>query len=317
MTIFDLSCQLSKDNRELLWYAILSITEQLLLNKIEFAQYRVMANTLALDVERLSRKLSHNDVASTMKIKVEKDLKLNLYRHWSVSSTLTYSLHTSVNLRLWTRRGERRLLELLADMSLPLVQSKQKFFSMDLIYRQEFSEKLQKFSEKYNLGDLLFTTFTLQFSYRSIYSASDIVYVIIAMLELAPPSKGRETLFNDALDCLTRTKPELIESGLDKIKCLFENCFKLMKMALDQKKIFSAGPFLYFIIHESYPDWHMFCRPHALQLLSQYIQHGYCERYRNRNSKAMPLIVSCPNNLEDGTCLLVGLPPLCEDSPKK
>lgn len=116
MTVFDLSCQLSKDNRELLWYAVLAITEQLLLNKIEFSQYRVMANTLSLDVERLSRKLSHNDVTGSMKVKVEQDLKLCLYRHWSVTSTLMYSLHTAVNLKLWTRRGERRLLELLADM---------------------------------------------------------------------------------------------------------------------------------------------------------------------------------------------------------
>lgn len=116
MRVFDLACQLSKDNRELLWYAVLAITEQLLLNKVELSQYQQMAGTLSLDVERLSRRHAHNDVANTMKVKVEQDLKLSLYRHWSVANSLMYSLHTAVSLRMWTRRGERRLLELLADM---------------------------------------------------------------------------------------------------------------------------------------------------------------------------------------------------------
>ena len=66
---------------------------------------------------------------------------------------------------------------------LPVAQSQQSFESMDLQLRKEFHESLEKLSEKYNLEDLIFTSFVLQFGYRNKYCASDIVYAMLAILE--------------------------------------------------------------------------------------------------------------------------------------
>lgn len=59
------------------------------------------------------------------------------------------------------------------------------FSSMDLLLRQEFKESLQKFSEKYGLDDVTYATFTLQFGYRNKYCASDVVYALLAILEIS------------------------------------------------------------------------------------------------------------------------------------
>lgn len=64
-----------------------------------------------------------------------------------------------------------------------MAQSQQAFESMDLQLRKEFRECLEKLSEKYNLEDLVFATFVLQYGYRNKYCASDVVYAVLAILE--------------------------------------------------------------------------------------------------------------------------------------
>lgn len=64
-----------------------------------------------------------------------------------------------------------------------MAQSRQNFSSMDLQLRQEFVASLERFSEKYGLSDVAFPSFTLSFGYRNKYSASDVVYGLLAILE--------------------------------------------------------------------------------------------------------------------------------------
>lgn len=68
---------------------------------------------------------------------------------------------------------------------LPLAQSKQKFCAMDLVYRQEFHNSLEKCGKNYGLDDMMYPSFTVQYNYRNKFSASDMVYVILALLEQA------------------------------------------------------------------------------------------------------------------------------------
>ena len=90
---------------------------------------------------------------------------------------------TAVSLRLWSTKGEQRLKELLAEMGLPLAQSKQRFSAMDLNLRQEFRQMVEKLSGKYNVDNIIGASFTLQYGYRFKYSSSDVVYAMLALLE--------------------------------------------------------------------------------------------------------------------------------------
>lgn len=68
---------------------------------------------------------------------------------------------------------------------MPLIQSRQTYHAMDLQLRQEFKDSIQKFAEKYGIGDIMYPTFSLQYGYRNKYSASDVVYGLLGILEIS------------------------------------------------------------------------------------------------------------------------------------
>lgn len=61
----------------------------------------------------------------------------------------------------------------------------------------------------------------------------------------------------------------------------------------------------------------MFSHLHMLSLLAQFVLKAYVAMSRNRKASTLPLIVSAPKNVETGTCIVLGIPPLCENSPKR
>lgn len=180
-----------------------------------------------------------------------------------------------------------------------------------------------------------------------------------------PRDKGSEECFHATLDCLSRTKRNVLSSAIERAKTITTTLFKTVQSALDMKHIISAGPFVYYIVQEvsiymyvsgfvyitikiwwrlwrskhgpniktfefdsfccrvslfylqGSLDWHMLSQHHILLLLAHFILRAYVSMSRNRKASSLPLIVSAPANLESGTCILMGIPPLCENSPRK
>ncbi|CAH0549110.1 unnamed protein product [Brassicogethes aeneus] len=316
ITMFTLAWKVNLDDKNLLWLAIVALTEQMLFGKIENTQYALEIGTLQAHATRLHNKTNDTDVLTSLKINFEKDLKLSLYRHWSVEESLKYSMFTAVKMKLWSLKGDKKLQELLANMGFPLVQTRQAFKSMDLQLRKEFHGSLEKLSDKYGLQDIIYASFTLKYGYRNKYCASDIVYALLAILEASPREKKMEECFNLSLDCLSRTKKDLTDNAIEKAKVITKTLFKTVQSALDMKQIITAGPFIYYIIHEGCLDWYMFSHLHVLSLLAQFILRAYVAMSRNKRAATLPLIVSAPKQLEMGTCVILGIPPLCENSPK-
>lgn len=120
-----------------------------------------------------------------------------------------------------------------------------------------------------------------------------------------------------ALECLSRKRKDLIDNAIEKAKIVSRTLFKTVQNALDMKQIITAGPFIYYIIQDGCLDWYMFSHLHILSLLAHFILRSFVVMSRNRRAATLPLIVSTPKNSEMGTCLLLGIPPLCEDSPNK
>lgn len=314
--MFDLAWKLNKDTKDLLWLSIVAVTEQMIFGKIEEPTYNsLVTRYLQEHVSRLQNRTRDTDVATSLKIAYETDLKLVLYRHWSVEASLKYSAFTACRLKLWSYKGDKKLQELLAEMGFPLAQSRQAFGSMDLQLRQEFQGAIERLQEKYGLTDVVFPSFTLQFGYRNKYSASDVVYVLLAILENSAREKNHEECFHSALDCLTFTNKSFIVTSIENAKTLTVSLFKLVQSAVDMKHIISAGPFVYYIIQDGCVDWYLFSRHHVLLLLARFVLNAYVAIAKKRKAASVPLIVSAPANLERGTCVLLGIPPLNAEKP--
>lgn len=316
LSMFELAWKLSKDTMDLLWWGIVGITELLLMGKIESSSYTLELDHIQSHVNRLTNKMTNNDHTNNMtltKITFENDLHLVLYKHWSVIESMRYSRYSACKLRLWTLRGEKKLYELLVEMGLPLAQARQTFNSMDLILRQEFYKSLAKLCEKYGIPDIIFGSFSMQYGYRNRYSAADFVYGLLAILESIKPNRSPEHCFMEALDSLSRTHKEFLNAGINSSKSLHEAIFKQVQSTLEGRQIHSTGSFYYFILNEENT---FFSLPYGLTMLARFLLHGHAATSRSRDATNLPLIASCPLNAQLGICLLVGIPPVAEDSSK-
>lgn len=141
--------------------------------------------------------------------------------------------------------------------------------------------------------------------------------VTLTPLILQSKDKLPQRCFLEALDCLSRTKKDILQSGVEKAKLMLSSIFKTAQSILQMKQIRSAGSFLYIIIPEGVADNHVFAHPHPLMMLAQFTLKAYVDSSKNRRAPEWPLIVSSICNTENGTCLVVGIPPVCEDQPRR
>lgn len=311
LLIFELAWTQSKDSLDLLWWAIVGVTEQLILNKVESSAYILESEQIQSHIPRLINRASDQNIQGAIKINYENDLHLALYRHWSVYESLKHSLYPACKLKLWTLRGEMTLHEFLVEMGLPLVQAKQTFSAMDLELKREFFSMVEKLSSRYDMENIVYGSFTLQYGYRNRFSAADYVYALISILESIKNEQTPEFCFLEALETLERKNKSKLENGISTGKELLSAVFKQVQSCLELHQIHSAGKFLYYILNEENP---YFSFPYGLLLLSKFILRAHVAVSRNSRAIELPLITSCPIDRESGYCLLLGIPPVCEEA---
>ncbi|XP_014206971.1 cell division control protein 45 homolog [Copidosoma floridanum] len=317
--VYEMAWQMSRDNLDMVWWAIVGSTEQAILNKVESSTSVLESGTLQGHVSRLSHTRggdADRQQLSAVKVSYEKDLQLALYRHWTVEDSLKHSMMTAVTMRLWSIKGDQKLKKLLADMGLPLIQAKQKFSAMDLSYRNEFKGMLEKLAEKYNLEKVVCASFSIHHGYRFKYCASDIVYAMLAILESTSKDRPPEKCFLEASDCLVRTNKDILDKGIEKAKTMLVSIFKTAQGTLELKQVVNAGTFLYILLSEGILHFHLFSHPHALLMLANFTLRAYVDSSKNRKVHTLPLVASSIISVEKGTCLIVGIPPVIEEQPR-
>lgn len=303
---------MSKDSLDLLWWAIVGVTEQLLMGKVESSTYTLETQKIQSHVTRLTNKSNNNNVTNTsIRITYENDLYLSLYRHWSVKESIKNSVYSACKMKLWTLNGKKKMDELLVEMGLPLAQAQQQFNSMDLMMKKDFYQMIEKTAEKYNMSEIIYSSFTLQYGYKSRYAAADYVYSMIALMEQIEHDRTAESCFLEALECLSRNKNGTLEMGIEKAKILLDAVFKQVKTSLETKQVLSAGPFLYLILQD---ENILFSSPYGLSMLARFMLNGYIAVSRNRRVRELPLIVSIPVDLVHGINLIIGIPPVGDDT---
>lgn len=312
LTFFEMAWKMSKDNLDLLWWAIVGITEQLLLGRIESSTYTLECAQIQSHVSRLTNRATEQ-TQTGVKIVFEKDLHLAMYRHWTIFDSLRHSIIPACRMQSWTFRGEKRLQELLVEMGLPLVQAKQSFGSMDLVMKREFFDMVEKLAAKYGLEQLIYGSFTLQYGYGIRFSASDYIYSLISQMENIDQNRLPEFCFLESMDVLSRVNRGKLEAGIEGGKELVLAIFRQVQTSLEMNQVRSAGSFFYYILQE---ENKYFCYPYGLSLLARFVLQGFVNTTKKRKAAELPLVASSPIDIERGLTLLVGIPPVRETSPK-
>ncbi|XP_040569491.1 cell division control protein 45 homolog [Lepeophtheirus salmonis] len=309
LLMYELAWKMSRDNNDLLWWAIIGITEQYILLKTETDKYVLETGNVRHHVSRLNQT---DDSVDSMKLSFDKELNLNLYRHWSVFDSLHHTAYTASKFKVWTLKGKQRLYEFLAELGLPLIECKQNFATMDLSLRNNIIDIFESKSSKYNMESITYGSFTASFGYRHKFCASDVVYALISLMEKTESNES----FLKSLDSLSRSHIDSLNLGIDRAKEKLEILMGQVQTFLDLRLIVSAGPFLYAIIQDGTPNSQFFSSPNSLTLLGQFTLRAHASVTQSKKVGNLPLVISAPLNPEKGTCLVLGVPPISDRSRK-
>ncbi|KAM4617012.1 cell division control protein 45 homolog isoform 2-T2 [Polymixia lowei] len=317
MVIFELTWVLTKDTKDMLWWAVIGLTDQWVHDKITHMKYVTDIATMQRHVSRHNHRNEDEENSLSidcMRISFEYDLRLSLYQHWSLYESICNSCYTSCNFKLWSLNGQKKLQEFLADMGLPLKQVRQKFNSMDMSIKENLREVIEESSNKYGMKDIRIQTFGVHFGFKNRFLANDVVHAAAALLESTEKDESASDNFIKALDCLSRSNLECLHKGIDMAKRKLIAIQQTVASCICTNLILSQGPFLYCYLMEGTPDVKLFSKPMALTLLCKYLLKAFT---RNKRCKQLPLIMAAPMDVEKGTVIVLGIPPESETSDKK
>ncbi|KAF1389375.1 hypothetical protein PFLUV_G00072780 [Perca fluviatilis] len=320
MMFFELAWVLTKDTKDMLWWAVIGLTDQWVHDKITHMKYVTDIATMQRHVSRHNHRNEDEENSLSidcMRISFEYDLRLTLYQHWSLYESICNSCYTSCNFKLWTLNGQKKLQEFLADMGLPLKQVRQKFNSMDMSIKENLRDVIEESSNKYGLKDIRIQTFGVHFGFKNRFLASDMVHATAALLESTEKDESDSDNFIKALDSLSRSNLERLHSGIELAKRKLMAIQQTVASCICTNLIVSQGPFLYCYLMEGTPDVKLFSKPIALTLLCKYLLKAFVHSTRNKRCKLLPLIMAAPKDVEKGTVIVVGIPPESETSDKK
>ncbi|XP_077416651.1 cell division control protein 45 homolog isoform X2 [Vanacampus margaritifer] len=320
MMFFELAWVSTKDTKDMLWWAVIGLTDQWVHDKVTHMKYVTDIATMQRHVSRHNHRNEDEDNSLSidcMRISFEYDLRLTLYQHWSLYESIRNSCYTSCHFKLWTLNGQKKLQEFLADMGLPLKQVRQKFTSMDMSIKENLREAIEESSNKYGMKDIRIQTFGVHFGFKNRFLASDMVHATTALLENTEKDENETDNFIKALESLSRSNLERLHSGMDLAKKKLMAIQQTVASCICTNLILSQGPFLYCYLMEGTPDVKLFSKPMALTLLSKYLLKAFIQSTRNKRCRLLPLIMAAPKDVEKGTVLVVGIPPESETSDKK
>uniref|UniRef100_A0A8C7YDE8 CDC45 cell division cycle 45 homolog (S. cerevisiae) n=1 Tax=Oryzias sinensis TaxID=183150 RepID=A0A8C7YDE8_9TELE len=293
MMVFELAWVLTKDTKDMLWWAIVGLTDQWVHDKITHMKYVTDVATMQRHVSRHSHRNEDEENSLSidcMRISFEYDLRLTLYQHWSLYESICNSCYTCCHFKLWTLNGQKKLQEYLADMGSPLTNTG---------------------------GDIRIQTFGAQFGFKNRFLASDMVHAAAALLESTEKDESDTDNFIKALDSLSRSNLNRLLSGIDLAKKKLIAIQQTVASCICTNLILSQGPFLYCYLMEGTPDVKLFSKPMALSLLCKYLLKAFVHSTRNKRCKLLPLVMAAPKDVEKGTIIVVGIPPESETSDKK
>ncbi|KPP70518.1 CDC45-related protein-like, partial [Scleropages formosus] len=308
VVLFELAWVMSKDTKDMLWWAIIGLTDQWVHDRITHMKY-------VTDIAALQRHVSRHNHCNE-----DEDnsfLRLSLYQHWSLYESICNSCYTLSTFKLWSIQGQKKLQEFLADMGLPLKQVRQKFNSMDIAIKENLRDVIEESSNKYGMKDIRIQTFGVHFGFKNKFLATDVVHAAAALLESVEKDESGTDNFIKALDCLSRSNLDQLHRGIELAKKKLMAIQQTVASCICTHLILSQGPFLYCCLMEGTPDVKLFSKPLALTLLCKYLLKSFARSTRNKRCKILPLVMAAPLDVEKGTVIVMGIPPECETSDKK
>lgn len=293
---FELAKQLNRENNDMLWMALVGVTEQLTHLKVDKFQYEQRCKEIQADIVRLNARpaeegqpdLTVPELPEIGRVSIElKELRVMLLRHWTLYDSLFYSNIVASRFNTWKQQGRDKFHGLLVKLGVSLKDSQQLYKFMP--GKADLKAKTVECLPAYNLDDLLCTSYVRQYDLRTQFSSADVVHAVAALLECPEiVEQNADEGFWLAYDALTDL--DLLMKGAQMAIDLHKAIFALGTSLIEKKVINPTNSFRYAVINnDSWEQSRFFHYPYALKRLCLFLMEAYKEQRSSIKSKPMVL----------------------------
>ncbi|CAM9438816.1 unnamed protein product [Ascophyllum nodosum] len=329
--LFAMAMQLNKDTNDLLWLAIVGLTDQYIHQKIDQEVYHMVVAQLQQHViaknSKTSLETSSADgktlvpVSELGRITCDMEFRFMLHRHWSLYESMYFSNFVASKLNVWNSNGRHRLEEFLAKMGFSLEQCKQKYPFMSCQLRKRLRDQIEKYAEEYGLQDIFYGSYQRYCGFKNPLSAADMVYCITALAEhrdalaasddqvgkgsnVENDETGWVDSFNNAYDALAGKNLKILQQGLSLSMSLQRAVVQQAVTMVEKRSLTLFKHFRYAFIRSNETDERLFTQPLALRKLASFLIDVHRENGRWAGDKARPLVIMAERTT---TYLVVGV----------
>ncbi|KAI0273656.1 CDC45-like protein [Gloeopeniophorella convolvens] len=191
--VYLLATALERVDNDLLWLAILGLTNQYLRCRISRTEYDKYHSIYYDEVSRLNPPPPANDThglaalgPDDTSLRTTDELRFELVRHWTLYDAMFHSSYVAGKLGIWKEQGRKRLTGLLAKMGFSIPQTQQPYSHMDMDLKRQLRDKLDSIAPEYGLIELSYPSFVRCYGYHmQPLSAADAVDALNALLDAA------------------------------------------------------------------------------------------------------------------------------------
>ncbi|KAL0487744.1 cell division control protein 45 [Acrasis kona] len=188
----------SRLHNNVLWSAIVGLTEQLEFEYISHHDYknlmnwyfgRVVETNPSIRPQMLTDDGAMIPVTDDERISFQEcEFKLMLYRHWSLYESMRHTMSIMSQLDLYKHNANKQLHDLLARIGVGLTQCQQNYSNMMLSDKDRFFAGFKKECKDYKLSNVMYSSFIKHYGSTLQVSASDMVHSLIALMEMPTSS---------------------------------------------------------------------------------------------------------------------------------
>jgi|EP00670_Eutreptiella_braarudii_P001075 cell division control protein 45 len=310
---------------DVLWMAIVGITEQFIFDKIPKDMYR---QEIYLFQECVHSRLLNKPTTVTFvdgfvapkynesRIVADDEYRFILLRHWSLYDSMWHSQYVASKLGLYqNEKGKQQLDTLLSKVGISPQHRVAAYSALPEADQKSLKTKLEEYGKSYGLRDFTFRSFFKHQGYGFALSAVDLVYGIAAVLEQPTDNEAEfRKHFWAAYEALQSDNMQSVKEGIETAKAQQGALVRQTMMLMVKSGLINCGAFRVGYLGDSTDptDLAYLVKPVILKRMARFLaevrQCQVAGKATGRPPQDKPLILAAKNTKTD-MWIVVGVQP--------
>uniref|UniRef100_A0A7S2QU80 CDC45-like protein n=1 Tax=Chlamydomonas chlamydogama TaxID=225041 RepID=A0A7S2QU80_9CHLO len=320
MIMYRLARELQYEGPFYLWCSILGLTDQLLQQRINPANYEswrlemidnIDPDMLPQDDQDALDGMENKKARDRMVVVPHKELLLLLHRRWTLYDSMINTPYTASRMQTWREKGRTNMRLLLAKMAIPERQHSAAYNSMKADFRNSLRLKLREHGAAFNINveQMQVESFQLEYKNDMRISAAEMVTVVSAILGKPRTSElHAKEIFQEAATALyihQNNGTQAFSAGVERAKNIYKAVIQEGGLAITRNQVKGTKTSKFYHLNMSKLEFghkEEFQHPAVLLQLAIFIRDSMAHRF----SRWKPVVIVGPPDSQ-GRCYVVAL----------